>query len=178
MANGYRPVFKDKMSRIMTNQQNDMCAQRRLRSAWASTQSDQIHSVWSVFTVSMRKHCVLDYPKSTQRRLWSDWVDAQADLSLRWAHMSFCWFCRAAAQLSTRRKWLQYPLATEWSCFCGDHYNSDHAKSINTSETVVFFLYKSRLMTKPTKWLCAQRRLRSALASAQSDQSIRCALNG
>ena len=32
----------------------------------------------------------------------------------------------------------------------------------------------SRLMTKPTKWLCAQRRLRPAWASAQSDQSLRC----
>ena len=32
----------------------------------------------------------------------------------------------------------------------------------------------SRLRTKPTKWLCAQRRLRSAWASAQSDQSLRC----
>ena len=29
-------------------------------------------------------------------------------------------------------------------------------------------------MTKPTMWLCAQRRLRSALAFAQSDQSLRC----
>ena len=29
-------------------------------------------------------------------------------------------------------------------------------------------------MTKPTKWMCAQRRLRSAWASAQSDQSLRC----
>ena len=29
-------------------------------------------------------------------------------------------------------------------------------------------------MTKPTKWLCTQRRLRSAWASAQSDQSLRC----
>ena len=29
----------------------------------------------------------------------------------------------------------------------------------------------SHLMTKPTKWLCAQRRLRSAWASTQSDQS-------
>ena len=29
----------------------------------------------------------------------------------------------------------------------------------------------SRDMTKPTKWLCAQRRLRSAWASAQSEQS-------
>ena len=24
---------------------------------------------------------------------WSDWADAQADPSLRFAHMSFCWFC-------------------------------------------------------------------------------------
>ena len=31
-------------------------------------------------------------------------------------------------------------------------------------------------MTKQTKRLCAQRRLRSAWASAQSDQSFRCAL--
>ena len=32
----------------------------------------------------------------------------------------------------------------------------------------------SRLVTKPTKWLCAQRRLRTAWASAQSDQGFRC----
>ena len=32
----------------------------------------------------------------------------------------------------------------------------------------------SRLMSKPTKWLCSQR-IRSAWASAQSDQSLRCA---
>ena len=33
-------------------------------------------------------------------------------------------------------------------------------------------------MIKPTKWVCAQRRLRSAWPSAQSDQSLRCALSG
>ena len=38
--------------------------------------------------------------------------------------------------------------------------------------------YMSHDMTKPTKWLCAQRRLRSVWASAQSDQSLHCALNG
>ena len=27
--------------------------------------------------------------------------DAQADLSLRWAHMPFCWFCHEAAQMVT-----------------------------------------------------------------------------
>ena len=34
-----------------------------------------------------------------QQRLWSDWVDAQADLSLCWARMSFCWFYREQAQI-------------------------------------------------------------------------------
>ena len=33
---------------------------------------------------------------------WSDRADAQADLSLRWAHMPFCWFCREAAQFYRR----------------------------------------------------------------------------
>ena len=33
-------------------------------------------------------------------------------------------------------------------------------------------------MAKPTKWVYAQQRLRSAWASAQSDQSLHCALNG
>ena len=56
--------------------------------------------VWSVFAVHLKKCWVLSYPLSTQRRLWSDWVDAQADLSLCWAaaHRSFCWFCHAVAQ--------------------------------------------------------------------------------
>ena len=26
--------------------------------------------------------------------------DAQADLSLHWAHRSFCWFCHEAAQIN------------------------------------------------------------------------------
>ena len=29
----------------------------------------------------------------------SDWAEAQADLSLRWAHRSFCWLFCAAAQI-------------------------------------------------------------------------------
>ena len=35
-----------------------------------------------------------------QSRLWSDLADAQADLSLRWAHRLFCWFCRALVHKS------------------------------------------------------------------------------
>ena len=52
-----------------------------------------IRPVWSdVFTVHMKKALVLSYPLSTQRRLWSDWADAQVDLSLRWAHSHFVGF--------------------------------------------------------------------------------------
>ena len=39
---------------------------------------------------------VLSYPLSTQQRLLSDRVDAQADHSLHWAHIPFCWFCHEA----------------------------------------------------------------------------------
>ena len=34
-----------------------------------------------------------------EQRLWSDWVDAKADLGLRWAHMAFCWFYHELAHL-------------------------------------------------------------------------------
>ena len=68
-----------------------MCAHRRLRSAWASAQSD----------MSLRSEGSWGPKLSSceQRRLWSDWADAQADLSVRWAHMPFCWFCHEASHL-------------------------------------------------------------------------------
>ena len=64
----------NKLSNIINfetqNQQNDLCAQRRHRSAWASVQISSCR----------------------QRRLWSDCEDVQADLNLHWVHRSFCWF--------------------------------------------------------------------------------------
>ena len=54
-------------------------------------------SLIGVFAVHMKKVWVPSYPLSAQRRLWSDWADAQADLSLRWAHVPLCWFCHEAA---------------------------------------------------------------------------------
>ena len=53
-----------------------------------------------VFAIRLKKARTLSYPLSAQRRLWSDWGDAQADPSLRWAHMPFCWFCHDAVQIS------------------------------------------------------------------------------
>ena len=60
-------------------------------------------------------------------------------------------------------------------------YISELPKRFPTySETIRFNrkVHISHHMIKPTKWLCAQRRFRSAWASAQSDQSLCCALNG
>ena len=49
-------------------------------------------SLIRVFAVRMKKSWVLNYPLSGQRRLWSDWADAQADLSLHWVHTYFVGF--------------------------------------------------------------------------------------
>ena len=58
-------------------------------------------SLIRVFSIFMKKRC---YPLSAQQRLRSDWADAQNDdLILRRAHMSFCWFCHAAAQIMSSR---------------------------------------------------------------------------
>ena len=60
---------------------------------WASSwQNQQNECTPSVFAVRMKKAWVLSYSLSTQRRLWLDWPDAQADLSLRWAHSHFVGF--------------------------------------------------------------------------------------
>ena len=48
--------------------------------------------------IHMKKARILSY-HSAHSEDWSDWADAQADLSLRWAHMPFCWFCHEAAHL-------------------------------------------------------------------------------
>ena len=78
--------FPDYMSRRTTKQ-----------TTWRgpSEDSDQPRlppSLIRVFPVRMKKAWVLSYPLSAQRRLWSVWVDAQADLSLLWAHSHFVGF--------------------------------------------------------------------------------------
>ena len=57
-----------------------------------SDQPGHLPSLIRVFAVHMKKAWVLSYPLSAQRRLWSDWADAQADLSLRWEHTHFVCF--------------------------------------------------------------------------------------
>ena len=57
-----------------------------------SYQPGHAPSLIRVFDVRKKKAWVLSYPLSAQRRLWSDWADAQSDLSLRWAHSHFVGF--------------------------------------------------------------------------------------
>ena len=67
-----RQKMHNKWAAARQNQQNDLCAKRRLRSAWTSAQSDQ----------SLRCPNGETLGPLLQRRSWSDRVDAQADLSL------------------------------------------------------------------------------------------------
>ena len=60
-------------------------------------------SLIRVFAVRLKKARILSYPLSTQWRLWSDWSDAQADLSLHWVRMPFRWFCHNLAHILFER---------------------------------------------------------------------------
>ena len=69
-----------KLSRDMTNQQCGYAP---------SEDSDQPGHQQCGYARTAKTQISLGIP---QRRLWSDWADAQADLSLRWAHSHFVGF--------------------------------------------------------------------------------------
>ena len=79
-------IFRNKVSHLMTKQAKWLCTQQRLRSAWASAQSDQ------------SLHWVAKNPSFLHVDS-EDWANAQADLILRWAYMPFCSFCHEVAQV-------------------------------------------------------------------------------
>ena len=92
-------------------------------------------------------------------------------ISLCWAHRPFCWFWCAAAQLS----WSDCASAS--NCYKSAFINwivSLVAVWSSRQLLHVFFILEcalhnklSRLVTKPTKWLCAQRRLGTAWLCTQ-----------
>ena len=82
-----------------------------------------IYPVWLGF----KFYPFLDSPEAVegtfdQRRRWSDCADAQADLSLRWSHKSYCRFCRALAYILRNSKRL----------------SSDSALAAHTCSCVIF----------------------------------------
>ena len=97
-------------------------------------------------------------PVSAQRRLWWDWADAQADLSLRWAQVPFRWFCQGGdSNVNIGNK-------TRWHQFCGirDMEGLDERVQLNPCRGNVNIIEKSSVFfetqwanSKPTKsWIC------------------------
>ena len=81
-------------------------------------------SLIRVFAVHMKKALVLSYPLSAQRRLWSDWADAQADLNLRWAHSHFIDF--------VMRRLIYVLVYRIWGSLC-QHIKSSEALTLENS---------------------------------------------
>ena len=139
------------------NQQNVMWAQRRFRSAWASAQYDQ--SLHCALNRWLRVQCFfIRTAKTDQTGQMPRLIRVFARHTYRPYHLvglvvlplkvGAIW----TVTLTIARDYLQHGILCK----------IQHAK------------YLSRNMTKPTKWVCAQQRLSSAWASAQSDQSLRC----
>ena len=155
-----------------------MCAQRRLRSAWASAQSDQ--SLRCPHEESLGPW-VLSYPLSTQRSLWSDWADAQADLSLRWAHSHFVGFVMRRLKSVALISLLQEhdsgnKLAATWQnqqSECASSEDSDQAG--HPPSLIRVFAVRMKIAWVHSYPLSAQRRLWSDWADAQADLSLRWA---
>ena len=155
------------MCRDITNKQSD-CAPSE-----DSYQPGHPSSLIRVFAVRMKKYWVLSYPLSAQRRLWSDWADAQADLSLRWAHTHFVGFVMSRLVLLIKLmtilvslKRLVKLVGTRRSVYGRAHRGLTGVFLLKTTWAAAW--------QKQQNGMYAQRRLRSALESAQSDQSLRC----
>ena len=143
------------------NQQNDLCTQQRLSSAWASTKSD--HSL----------HCL--HEKAFGPWLWLEpkwrlirqgrcpgW--SESSLGARhFVHFVMCWLILIYS--STNRLTI-----TEVVYLCNHACN--FFCFILEINYLVVDIKMSCLVIKPTKWVCAQLRLRSAWACAKSDQSL------
>ena len=67
--------------------QHDKTNKMTSASSEGSDQPGHTPSLIKVFAVRLKKFWALN------------WAAAQADLNLRWAHWSFCWFCHAVVQI-------------------------------------------------------------------------------
>ena len=121
------------------------CTVRQQVNKWAATwqnqqcgcapseDSDQLGhlpSLIRVFAVRMKQLWVLSYPFSAQRRLWSDWADAQAALSLRWAHTHFVGFVMSRLKYTYKKKKILFFLV--WFLFYvpSTHFRSFRVRSV------------------------------------------------
>ena len=100
----------------MTKPQNDCVPSKD------SDQPGHPPSLIRVFVVHFKDSQGPKLSLCRQQRHRSDWVDAQADLSLRWAHMPFCWFCHDAAHICFASTMIFFKLS---SIHCRFLHNAD-----------------------------------------------------
>ena len=62
-----------------------------------------ICSVWSESSLSAWRKLGSLATHWAHSEDWSDWADAQADLSLCWVHVPFCWFCHKVAHICVKQ---------------------------------------------------------------------------
>ena len=75
--------------------------------------------------------------------------DAQADLSLRWAHMPFCWFCHEAAQVFSTVKMLLQTFTPPINKHLNKTEKQSHDLFHNYSEVIInIHMKQSDLFTK------------------------------
>ena len=94
-----------------------------------SDQPRHLVSLIRVFAVRMKKAWVLSYPLSAQWRLWSDWANSQADLSLHWGHTHFVGFVMS---------WLIYHSDVSNTCTC----KNIHLKKIQSIDKTSTLAYR------------------------------------
>ena len=146
------------LSHDLTKPTKWVCAQQRIRSAWASAQSDPESSLSAWRNLG----CLATH--SAHSKLWSDWVDESlpgrcpgwSKSSLGgcpgWSESSlgthsFCWFCHVVAHLFQGSKWIKVYLG-----------NRGHGKiKIFLSENRATKFLISREKITPWEGLCSKK---------------------
>ena len=115
-----RGMTSVKVSRLLGDTFELPCEKTNKMACAPSENSDQPGhppSLIRVFAVRMKKAWIPSDPLYAQRRLWSDWADAQADLSLRWAQSHLLGFVMrrfiftTTAQLWSKSSFIKVHLA-------------------------------------------------------------------
>ena len=136
--------FNVKWACAWQSQQKDLCAERRLR--------DQLGHPPSLIAVCMKKSSVLSYPISAQWKLWF-----RLDGCPGWSESSLGAYvillCAGSNHMVWKMTWIY--------------------KCIREFITKAWWKWAASWQNQQY-CMCAQRRLRSAWASAQSDQSLHC----
>ena len=92
-----RSNFQYRSLPVINESQHDTSNKINCAPSTNSGQPGHPPSLIRVFAVRSMDSQWLKVSSCGQRRFWSDWTDARADMSFRCANMSFCWVCHAAA---------------------------------------------------------------------------------